>query len=79
MERVAAGEAIGTLGKHLSEGLFEHMGRSRSILRLVPLAVVHLVAKRYFPRLSGPPGSRLRAVRAIITEYARRFRGEPVD
>jgi phospholipase C len=91
MERVAAGEAIGTLGKHLSEGLFEHMGRSRSILRLVPkdraremsprlaLAVVHLVAKPYFPRLSGPPGSRLRAVRAIITEYARRFRGEPVD
>jgi phospholipase C len=82
IERVAAGEAISTLGKHLGEGLLEHMG-SRSVLRLVPknreremsprlaLAVVHLVAKRYFPRLSGPPGSRLRAVRAIITEYLR--------
>ncbi len=91
MERVAAGEAIGTLGKHLSEGLLEHMGRSRLILRLAPkgrngeisprfaLAVVHLVAKRYFPRLSGPPGSRLRAVRTIITEYARRFRGKRAD
>ncbi len=91
MERVAAGEAIGTLGKYLSEGLFEHMGRSCSILRLVPkdreremsprlaLAVVHLVAKRYFPRLSGPPGSRLRAIRAIITEYAQRLRGRRVD
>jgi len=91
MERVAAGEAIGTLGRHLSEDLFEHIGQSRSILRLVPkdsegdmsprlaLAVVHLVAKRYFPRLSGPPRSRLRAVRTIITEYARRLRGKRVD
>ncbi len=91
MERVAAGEAIGTLGRHLSEDLFEHLGQSRSILRLVPkdgerelsprlaLAVVHLVAKRYFPRLSGPPGSRLRAVRTIITEYARRVRGKRVN
>jgi phospholipase C len=89
MERVAAGEAIGTLGKHLSEGLLEHMGRSRLVLRLVPkdgdrvmsprfaLAVVHLVAKHYFPRLSGPPGARLRAVRTILTEYARRIRGKP--
>ena len=41
------------------------------------LAGVHLVAKRYFPGLSGPPGSRLRAVRTIITEYARRLRGKP--
>ena len=91
MERVAAGEAIGTLGKHLSEGLLEHMGRSRLILRLAPkgrngeisprfaLAVVHLLGGHYFPRLSGPPGSRLRAVRAIITEYGRALRGKRVD
>ncbi len=44
----------------------------------IPIPAKSTNIKRYFPRLSGPPGARLRAVRTI-TEYAERLRGKPTD
>ncbi|HUB71792.1 MAG TPA: alkaline phosphatase family protein [Acidimicrobiales bacterium] len=86
LERVGAGEAIGTLGKHVAEGMLERAPLHRLLRRLAPaddngkisprfaLAVVHLVAKHYFPRLSQPKCSRARALRTIAQELLRNAR-----
>jgi phospholipase C len=86
LEHVDAGEAIGTLGKHVAQGLLERGPFSRLVRRLLPtgehgevspqlaLAIVHLVAEHYFPRLAHRKWGRLRAVRTIIEELARGFR-----
>jgi phospholipase C len=78
--RVTAGQAIGTLGKHVGQGLFEHAASSDRKLRLLSLkpnaeisprlalAIVHLVARRYFPRLSGPPGFRWKAIGRVAAD-----------
>jgi phospholipase C len=64
MERVAAGEALGTLGKHLCHGLVaheRHLGRTVDAVPLDPIGeisprlaldIVNRIAARYFPLLS---------------------------
>jgi phospholipase C len=89
MDRVAAGQAIGTLGKHLGQGLLENATLFGSRFRLIPmkpnaeispriaLALVHLLAKRYFPRLASSRRSRVQALRGIVGDYARSRRRRP--
>jgi phospholipase C len=87
MDRVAAGEAIGTLGKHLGQALSDHLSESKlPLIRMKPnaevspkvaLALVHFAARRYFPQLAGSRRARWHVARVAGDAYARQLRRRP--
>jgi phospholipase C len=66
-ERVDAGEALSTLGRHVCHGLVAHAHKVRELIPLIPpnpdaeispalaLDIVHRMAARFFPRLTRHP------------------------
>jgi phospholipase C len=87
MDRVAAGQAIGTLGKHVGQGILEHLTGSGSKFRIIPikptaeisprlaLAVIHFVARWYFPKLTGTRRYRWQVFRTMTADAVRARRG----
>jgi phospholipase C len=67
VERVQAGEALGTLGHHLCHGLLHHAAEvgihvasapadpDERVSPALALELVHRIAGRYFPQLAGTP------------------------
>ena len=79
-ERVRAGDAIGTVGRHIAGGLIEHGSLPWLLRRIIPtddrgeisprlaLAIVHFLAERYFPLLAKERSSRYALLRTVLRE-----------